>query len=238
MDEINILLKLLLTLFPNLKFTGIEKLQLVENIKIADIINLNLFIDFSKDTQLVDINHPTKKQYLDKRRTEDPFIASPNKKNKVNSILPEKYYSSGIHIRIKAPEFWEKSTGLKLRNIQILPANTNQLISLTEMVPRKTPRQIALQIDNDSKLMICIWKGENGRRIDLKNDLMPNEFPLKNSNWTITRYESNDLMTFETVPEIIISFDENIVKESILIRREHINREDEYYALILKKINK
>lgn len=229
--EIDTILNVLKVAFPQFKHEDIENDQILEKITQANFLSFN--IHFEKG----DENTPTVYITQHKNIVEAAFkptsiMLMHDREHDHKLIIRQAPFSCKTNIIIDNPSLWESTKEIKIRQLKIIPAILDEIICIETMkIP--TPRTFKVNIKNDNQLNVNIWAFDEETEIDISDSSIPQSIFRKNCDWTFQKYLPDEIIRFESMQEIVISFDENIVKGSILIKRQHHIRPDEYYVLVV-----
>lgn len=230
--EIDPILNVLKTTFPEFKLNEIESGQLLDKLTLADYLSFN--IHFEKGEE----NTPTvyitpHKSNVDAVYKQASIMVASDWKNDHKLIIQESLFSCRTNIIIDNPSFWESAQVIRIRQLKIIPASLDETICI-ETIRTPTPRIFKVTLKNNNQLTVNIWAYDQEREIDISN-LLSQEIPAKNSIWSLKKYLPNQKIQFYDMPEMEISFSENVVKEAILIHREHPIYPDENYVLVVSQ---
>lgn len=231
--EIDPILNVLKTTFLQFKLEEIESGQFIEKIPQAEFISLNIHFEKGEEyTPTVYITpHKNKMEAVFKPTS---IILIPNRDNDHKLNILQTPFSCRTNIIIDNPTFWESAREIRIRQLKIIPAILDEAICIETMkIPN--PRTFKVNIKNDNQLNVNIWSFDEEREIDISNICTTKIIFSRNSNWLFRKYLANQRIEFDNMPELVFSFDESIVKESILIKRERQILPDEYYILVLRQ---
>lgn len=151
--------------------------------------------------------------------------------------------SSGLHVAIDNNAFWDGQAEFVWKSVKIIPYETGRVLDIAalETVRMNLPRRFSICVNSDDRLTVEIWKGASPT--DIRFDTLPqNPLPSANhasggSHWKFVRNqpEVERFVAFSEMPELIISFKEEIVKDYILITRTHKGNHKDYYLLVSRK---
>lgn len=229
--EIDHILSVLKTTFPQIKLEEIESEQYITKIKHADYLSCNIHFERGET------NKPTAYITPHSNKAESSFepaslMIMPDKENDDKLIIQRASFSCRTNIIIDNSSFWESAQEIRIRQLKIIPVILGKTICIETMkIPN--PRTFKVNMINNNQLIVNIWAYDEEIEIDISNPSNSQIIFHKNCDWTFQKYLPNRIIIFDSMPEIIISFDESIVKDSILIKCEHHIRSNEYYVLVV-----
>lgn len=235
----NLLELIIQTLSFKVKLVGaqvaesIEKAQIAEVIKFADSINININLEANDEVKSTAIiTSRTRRSELAITESPIAFLSSGDYQSPYTLATQNIPFSSGSHLIINQPSWWETPEPVVLGRLKLTPIRLG-ILSTISVIERKNPRTFDIEFIDEDRLTANIWSGKMVKEIDCSN-AFPQKLSAENSHWIFEKYSPSQIMKFNKLPEILLSFDENIIREAILIIREHEIRETEYYVLIVR----
>lgn len=226
------ILNMLNAIAPQMKITGIEQVQLIDKMSLADNININIHFDVGDKITPTAFITPRKHQ-LENNTEENSIMFSSSPESEQNLAAQNIPFNSGTHLIINQESFWNNSQVFKFGQIKIIPLQYDEQKTVETMKIIR-PESFSVQYKSTEELLTTIWTScGDTKKINLSGTSNQQSLFIKNSNWTFKKYLPDQVMKFEWIPEIVLSFDENIVKESIQIKREHSIRKNEYYVFVV-----
>ncbi|MDZ8257727.1 hypothetical protein [Nostoc sp. ChiQUE01b] len=238
------IIKLLQGFVPGVKFTGIniEKLdtKLTENINISVNFNFGTIGNQNKPIAIINPKN-SKNQSLETSvdnvnesiaflPTNTPETQKIEAGNNIKLNIQSVPFSSGLHLIINQRNWWRKKGK---------PEDKSVLIDNIKLIPIQEEEWALIKtIENAEQFALCIYingiidlefpRNSSKRVIDIKN-LSP-EF---SENFKFTEYQAGEIIKFESIPELVLSLEKNIVKKTILIEYKPKTSRKEYFLFIL-----
>lgn len=233
-------LKLLQGFVPGVKFTGIDTIQdlkLAENINIS--INFGTISNQNKPLAIITpINYKNKSLENSVESINESIAFLPNNTSKGQKIesgnnikldIQKIPFSSGINLIINQKDWWKKKgnseeKSVLIGDLKLIPLCENEWGYIKTI---ESEQQFGLSINQDGSIKAEIWRG-NLPPIDIKN-LSPDLL----ETFEFTEYKAGEVMKFETLPELVVSLNEKVVKKAILVEYYPKNSLKEYFVFIL-----
>jgi len=231
--EIDPILNVLKATFPQFELKEIEREHFLEKISQADYLSFN--IHFEKGEK----NAPTVYITPHKSKAEAAFepasiMVTPDREYNHKLIIQQAPFGCRTNFIINHSSLWESAQEIRIRQLKIIPAILDEATCIETMrIPN--PRTFKAKIKNNNQLIVNIWALDEEREIDISSTSSAQTIFARHCNWTFKKYLPDERIQIDNMPEIVISFDEKVVKGAILIKREHQILSDEYYLLVLSQ---
>lgn len=235
-DPLSAILGVIQQLIPQIEVTGINdlKLQLTEEMKLAEAININLHFKAGDDPKPTAIITPRKREADDTVQEHSIVLLSKesHQPDMLNLTAQDVPFGSGSHLIINQPSWWESQETIRLRRLRIDPLRPNQSKTI-EVLEESPARRFHVYLDGGDHVTIQIWEGMDEWDLDFTQSSTIYTQSAQGSAWTIEKYLPTQIITFDTLQEIVLSFDPKIIRETILIKRERELYHPEYYVLVI-----
>ncbi|MCC5663054.1 hypothetical protein LC653_03645 [Nostoc sp. CHAB 5784] len=138
-------------------------------------------------------------------------------------------FSSGFHLIINQKDWWIKKgtpeeKSVLIGDIKFIPINLNEWAYIKTI---ETEQQFGLLLNKSGVMEAEIWRG------DLPPKDINNLSPEVSGIFKCTEYKSGETLKFESVSELAVSLDKNVVEKAILIEYKPKNSPKEYFVFIL-----
>lgn len=250
-DLLNII-ELIQGFIPKVKFefsgfTGISleelKLQLgnTNNVNTYNAININFGIIGEQDRPLaiitpIKFKNPSLEGLTENLEKSLAFLPKNTPKNQRTESgktfkldIKNIPFSSGFHLIINQKDWWRndetpEEKSILIGDIKLIPLCENEWGYIKTI---ESEQQFGLSINQNGVVKVEIWRG-NLPPIDI-NSLSPG----LSETFEFTEYKAGEIMKFETLSELVVSLDENVVKKAILVEYHPKNSLKEYFVFIL-----
>ncbi|MEH2467567.1 hypothetical protein [Nostoc sp.] len=241
------LIHLIQGFIPQVKLTGIENgnldLQLakIDKLNIYNKININFGTIGIQEKPLAIItskNSKNKELKESGQNVEKSLAFLPEKTPKTQKIesgsslrleLQNIPFSSGFHLIINQKYWWIKKgtpeeKSVLIGDIKFIPMCLSEWAYIKTI---ETEQQFGLLLNKSGVMEAEIWRG------DLPPKDINNLSPELSEIFKCTEYKSGETLKFETVSELVVSLDKNVVSKAILIEYKPKNSPKEYFVFIL-----
>lgn len=233
MNILEIIAKIIQIVAPSFKVSLIDKLQFSDKLMLSDNLHININIDLKDIPKSKTVIMP-RTQYTDNEIKNESMIIESIIEESQSLITYEKTaVSTGLHIMLNNPLFWNDFNGFKWKQICILPYVTEKKLNICtlESISR---RHFELYLCDNGDIQTTIWSGTKPEIVKFDNNDSTTH-SAGGSFWFFEKKTPDKILYFPKLPEIIISFDEKIVKDYLIVtRKPHIEDREEYYILVNK----
>lgn len=217
---------------PGISLSIVE--NLIGDLTIWKTINLELHIHQDKTLSAGVIT--AQSDQLDESSQEKKLVLLPKGKNG-EYLEPDAFpFSNGSYLVIDQPSLWNTPVrDIKIRSNLLVCPLVHGKSSLIRTLNRNTRFEVMIQ---GHLLTLRFWTNDREHPFNIEN---ANAYSIKaeNSKWEITSYTPNQIVRFkeQNLDKIVVAFDESLVEQAILIRRQrgYENVPSEFYILALKK---
>lgn len=188
-----------------LKIIDIGKIQLAEEIKFAESININFLIDKNEPNLIIS---PVKRLESGETESYSLVLSSKNQKEK----FP---FGSGHHYIINQSSWLKSKNHITINDsLKIIPISENEDIYIDEVDLYGLNRTFRFFTDGCNKNEIEIWQGGDSIQVDFDSAIK-----INSSKWSFVNHQVTQFINFDCLPNVIFSFDTILVKKVIRITR-------------------